>query len=528
MQNEVFRMLLRASKEDPDIIMVVLGNGNNTSQLFPITNDSHEGQYYNIVKKIKTKNYIILNNTTIFGDTNEHIINIDLTNGSTYDFRWLYEVTKLKSFKSNKVTKFGDSCFKNASNLESCDCPNVTYYGIRIFEGSKLSGNYKVNENTISIGNSCFSGTKLVSLDLRCLITNIPEYCASNITTLKTVILGNNINVIKRFAFINDTQLENINVPTNLTRLEQECFYNTKLSTFDISNNNNVTYIGHGVFRNSKLSGSFVIPNSVTTLGYGIFNKTLITSINIPSQITSIGGNGGGALTGFCEYCGNLTTVVFNNVLENIGYHAFFNCTKLNIQQLPNSVKKIGPGAFFGTSALTNFVLYDGIEELGYNAFAQSGFIITRLPNSLKVLSKNVGSFQGDIIVPNGVTRITYNTFQSQLGLTSLEFGNDFTTIGDADDTLTHAGIAYCQALTKVIFGNNTSSLNYIGTMCFSGCPSLNTIVIYATTPPDLMTTYINNTCNIYVPDTSVNAYKNATNWSSYANNIHPISEYIP
>lgn len=292
MGNEVFTMLLRSSKKDPDIIMVVLGNGNNISRLFPITNDKHEEEYYNVVKRIKTKNYIISNNTTTFGDTDEHIINIDLTNDSTYKFRWLYEVSKIKSFKSNKVTKFGDSCFKNASNLESCNCPNVTYYDIRVFEGSKLSGNYKVNENTTHIGDYCFFGTKLSQLDLRCLITVIPEYCACNITTtLKTVILGNNITKIKRFAFLNDTQLENINVPTNLTILEQECFSNTKLSTFDISNNNNITSIDSGVFKNSKLNGNFVIPDSVTSLGQGVFNGTLITSIKIPSQITSIGGN---------------------------------------------------------------------------------------------------------------------------------------------------------------------------------------------------------------------------------------------
>lgn len=526
MGNEVFRMLLRSSKEDPDIIMVVLGNGNNTSQLFPITNDKYGKSYYNVVKKIKTKNYVISNNTTTFGDTNEHIININLTNHSTCNFRWLYEVTKIKSFTSNKVTKFGDSCFKNASNLESCNCPNVTYYDIRVFEGSKLSGNYKVNENTTNIGSYCFFNTKLSQLDLRCLVTVIPDYCACGITTtLKTVILGNNITQIKRFAFLNDTQLENINVPANLTILEQECFCNTKLSTFDISNNN-ITNIGSGAFKNTKLNGNFVIPNSVTTLGQGVFNGTLITSINIPSRITSIGGNSGGSLTGFCENCTNLTTVVFNNVLENIDYHAFYNCTKLNIQQLPNSVKKIGYAAFYKTLNLTNFVLHDGIEELGGSAFFQSGFIITRLPNSLKYLGPNVGTYRGNIVVPNGVTTITYNTFKSQKELTGLEFGSDFTTIGDASDDLGNGGIHSCQNLTKVIFGNNISSLTYIGTLCFGGCPSLNTIVIYATTPPNLMDTSINNTCNIYVPDNSVNAYKTATNWNVYANNIKPLSEY--
>ena len=33
------------------------------------------------------------------------------------------------------------------------------------------------------------------------------------------------------------------------------------------------------------------------------------------------------------------------------------------------------------------------------------------------------------------------------------------------------------------------------------------------------------NNCLIYVPDESVNAYKTATNWTTVASRIHPISE---
>jgi hypothetical protein len=35
------------------------------------------------------------------------------------------------------------------------------------------------------------------------------------------------------------------------------------------------------------------------------------------------------------------------------------------------------------------------------------------------------------------------------------------------------------------------------------------------------------STLTIYVPDESVEAYKGATNWSAYADQIKPISEYV-
>ena len=57
--------------------------------------------------------------------------------------------------------------------------------------------------------------------------------------------------------------------------------------------------------------------------------------------------------------------------------------------------------------------------------------------------------------------------------------------------------------------------------------------MVRATTPPSLGGSLINKSWvratidKLYVPDTSVNAYKTATNWSQYANIIKPLSEYV-
>ena len=88
-----------------------------------------------------------------------------------------------------------------------------------------------------------------------------------------------------------------------------------------------------------------------------------------------------------------------------------------------------------------------------------------------------------------------------------------------------------------------------IGYYTFYGCSSLNTITVpstvtaigqnafanigtitlvcLATTPPTLENTdaFTSTSGNIYVPDTSVDAYKEATNWSTYASRIKGLSE---
>lgn len=64
-----------------------------------------------------------------------------------------------------------------------------------------------------------------------------------------------------------------------------------------------------------------------------------------------------------------------------------------------------------------------------------------------------------------------------------------------------------------------------IGAGAFSECTSLIRVVCYATTPPTLASSVFYNSDNakIYVPANSVDSYKQATNWSTYADRIEAI-----
>ena len=72
-----------------------------------------------------------------------------------------------------------------------------------------------------------------------------------------------------------------------------------------------------------------------------------------------------------------------------------------------------------------------------------------------------------------------------------------------------------------------------IGTSAFSNCRALESFVLDTTYTTDAATittntfTALPNNCKIYVPDAMVNTYKNATNWSTLASQIYPISEYV-
>lgn len=148
---------------------------------------------------------------------------------------------------------------------------------------------------------------------------------------------------------------------------------------------------------------------------------------------------------------------------------------------------------------------------------------------------------EGDIVtlnIPNGTTKIKNNTFQNCKSLTSIDIPNSVTSIGSG-------AFEYCTSLTSVTIPNSVTSIDdyafqncsgltsivipdsitRIGSNAFYNCKSLTSVTIQSTTPPTLGSSAFNNTnsCPIYVPAESVDAYKQATNWSSYADRIQAI-----
>lgn len=79
-------------------------------------------------------------------------------------------------------------------------------------------------------------------------------------------------------------------------------------------------------------------------------------------------------------------------------------------------------------------------------------------------------------------------------------------------------------ALQKI---NIPSKVTSIANYAFIDCSSLNIILCYPSSPPTIQSYTFQNVSGIfYVPDESVDTYKAANRWSSFAARIHPMSEY--
>jgi len=115
---------------------------------------------------------------------------------------------------------------------------------------------------------------------------------------------------------------------------------------------------------------SITIPSTVTSIGNRIFYTcTALTNVVIVSGTNAATGMGYEA---FGE-CFNLATVDLGNSLTNISDYMFNYCSSLGNIIIPNSVQTIGEAAFFQCTGLTNLTIGTNVIDIGLDAFSYCG-----------------------------------------------------------------------------------------------------------------------------------------------------------
>ena len=120
------------------------------------------------------------------------------------------------------------------------------------------------------------------------------------------------------------------------------------------------------------------------------------------------------------------------------------------------------------------------------------------------------------VTIPNSVTSIGGSAFRNCSSLTSITIPNNVTSIS-------YSAFSQCTSLTSVTIPNSVTS---IGAEAFRSNGNLESVTVKATTPPTLdFCVFCNGSSNlvIYVPAESVDAYKSASGWSTYADRIQAI-----
>ena len=129
---------------------------------------------------------------------------------------------------------------------------------------------------------------------------------------------------------------------------EIESWFSENTSIKEVIIGDEVTSIGSKAFEYCSGLTSITIGNRVTTIGESAFrNCSSLSSITIPNNVTNIEDE---AFRG----CTSLTCIILGNSVTTIGNGAFRNCSGLTNITIPSSVTTIGSWAFFGCNNLTS------------------------------------------------------------------------------------------------------------------------------------------------------------------------------
>jgi len=257
----------------------------------------------------------------------------------------------------------------------------------------------------------------------------------------------------------------------------------------------------------------------------GSGGAVVIPSVTNGFPVTVIAGDKG-AFSG-----SGVTSVAIPNSVTNIGSFAFYNCTKLTSIIIPDSVIYVGQGAFCFCSSLTSAALGNNVASVGFQVFRAcnnlTAITVSKLNTnycsvagvlfnkSQTVLVAYPPGKSGSYPIPNGVTSIGEEAFETCAGLTGVTIPNSVTSIGEeafystslADITIPN-GVTNisdylfynCTRLASVTIGN---SVTYLGYDAFSGCSSLAGIYFLGNAPSVAWAVFSDNPTVYYLPGTT-------------------------
>ena len=383
------------------------------------------------------------------------------------------------------LESIGVEAFSNCTSLSSITIPStVTYIGENAFKGCRIRG----LENVSWIGHSDFDISDYggIAYDVQVIDGMVIEgdTLTGCVGSLTEAVIPNQVKIIGFQAFVNQTNLTSVTLPSGLTYIDYSAFDSTGITEITIPSN--VTTIEYGAFSmcrelktvnilspNVNLDGAFAycyldrnniswvdheIPTDfggaymVTEQNDGLLIRenaaykcrAFATDVTIPNTVTSIN------KSAFYNIQ-SLSSVTIPSSVVNIQKTAFRGCTNLTSIRIPNSGATIAQDAF-GYCDNLDTIYFDGSvtrpynEEETYGPFSANNAIVLPTNNidGLQIedgILKGCARYISNLVIPNTVTAIGFKAFGKKRTWQTLY--NTFSAVTIPDSVISISGSAF-------------------------------------------------------------------------------------
>ena len=383
-------------------------------------------------------------------------------------------------------------------------------------------------------------------------VTAIENNAFNGNKTLASIVVGNNVTSIGKFAFMDCYALISATLPNTLSLLDNAAFSGCDaLASVNIPES--VTELKNSVFYGCSSLSEVKMPAALTLIGSGTFaDCTSLTEITVPENVTELGEE---AFNG----CTSLATVHLPETLTIIGPSAFEECSALKTINFPADLSEVNSYAF-AESGLESVDMSTITDEVyfGYNVFDSNKLLKSAtLPSNLtggNTLFVNCSALES-IAIPDSWTEVPAKMCQYCTSLKSLDLGNV--------ETIKNTAFFECSSLTDIKWSEKLATIDWnvfygcsaltelnlpaalqtvddysfsgmtalrtvkvgkealsFGASCFDSCPALESFYCEAVTPPTLGSAAFANTsqatATLYVPAESKAAYADASQWKNF------------
>lgn len=356
--------------------------------------------------------------------------------------------TKLESTATNSLrgcatTEFiFPATFKTAGQETFKDCKYVTK--ITFLGGlTSISTTYTF-ENCEKLETVIGTGTALAS------ITSIGDYMFKNCKSIKNV-----------EGMIVDGHLT---IPCTVERICKESFRSSTIKSVDFGSNPIITEIKYDAFTGCTALTEIVLPNTLTTVGERVCSASGVKYAVIPDSVTSMGygmfmdckslefvelGTGTAVRNKMFSGCTALKAVSIPEGITKIDSNAFVGCTALKAVYLPSSLVTIGDNTGWGTGAFDSCTSLYFVNEafavkdengnwLGADFVMPTEPEVYFMPDSLETVFgcefKDCKQLNRYVVFPTGVTQINaWEGAFSNTGINNSKGAVTYVFLGDMD-----------------------------------------------------------------------------------------------